>query len=322
MHPGGWVLAVILFLVGSSVRPQSSQTPPSQAKSDSSVISVTTDLVVLPVKATDAHGDFVPGLTREAFRVYEDKRLQSVTLFQQEDAPVSVGLVVDHSSSMRSKLPDVVTAVSAFARSSNPRDEMFVVDFADQVSVELLSGKVFSSDPMEIEKAVGAVDARGRTALYDAVAEGLVHLQLAHWRKTALIIVSDGGDNESQHKYREILALARRSQAVIYAVGLVDESGEEENPKVLEQLSKDTGGMAFFPRATNSVADAMAAIARDLREQYTLGYVPGNRSGASFRRIRVEVMDPGREKIQVRTRPGYFPASQNQETPQPQSTTP
>jgi Ca-activated chloride channel family protein len=110
---------------------------------------------------------------------------------------------------------------------------------------------------------------------------------------------------------------------VIYSVGLVDEAGEEENPKVLEQLSKDTGGVAFFPRATNSVADAMAAIARDLREQYTLGYVPGNQGGgASFRKIRVQVMDPGREKIQVRTRPGYFPASQSQQTRPLQSTTP
>ena len=159
---------------------------------------------------------------------------------------MTVGLIVDHSRSMGPKLPEVAAAVSAFAQSSNPQDEMFVVDFNDDVSVELLDGKPFTNDPHELEKAVSAVSARGRTALYDAVAEGLNHLQFGHWDKKALIIVSDGGDNASRHKFSQVLALAQRSQVVIYSIGLVD-ANEEENPNVLRRLCKDTGGIAYFP---------------------------------------------------------------------------
>lgn len=141
--------------------------------------------------------------------MYEDGRPQSITLFRQEDIPVTVGLVVDHSRSMGPKLPDVATAVSTFAQSSNPDDQMFVVDFSDNVSLELPSGKPFTSNPRELAQAVSAVSARGMTALYDAVAEGLKHLELGHSDEKALIIVSDGGDNASGRKYADVLALAR-----------------------------------------------------------------------------------------------------------------
>ena len=133
---------------------------------------------MLPVNVTDANGNFISGLSLQNFRVYEDGRLQKVASFQEGDIPVTVGLIVDHSRSMGPKLPEVAAAVSAFAQSSNPQDEMFVVDFNDDVSVELLNGKAFTNNPHELEKAVSAVSARGRTALYDAVAEGLIHSQL------------------------------------------------------------------------------------------------------------------------------------------------
>ncbi len=282
------------------------------AQSDSAnqgTISVVAALVVLPVRVTGADGDFVSGLTQEQFRVYEDGRRQPITLFRQEDTPVTVGLVVDHSSSMGPKLPSVAAAVSAFAQSSNPEDEMFVVDFSDNVSVKLPGGKPFTSDPRELAQAVSAVSARGMTALYDAVAEGLNHLQLGRWDKKALIVVSDGGDNASARKYADILELARRSQAVIYAIGLVD-AHEEENPDVLRHLCKDTGGLAFFPKEGQSVSEISASIAHDLRQQYTIGFTPEKKNNGSFRKIRVEVSAPGRGKLQVRTRSGYFAAPQ------------
>ncbi len=273
-----------------------------------------TELVVLPVNVTDANGNSISGLSLQNFRVYEEGQLQKVTAFQEGDIPVTVGLIVDHSRSMGPKLPEVAAAVSAFAQSSNPQDEMFVVDFNDDVSVELLNGKPFSSDAHELEKAVSAVSARGRTALYDAVAEGLIHLQLGHWDKKALIIVSDGGDNASQQKYSQVLALAQRSQVVIYSIGLVDADGDEANPSVLRRLSKDTGGIAFFPMSLKSVADISKRIARDLREQYTLGFVP-EKTGASdsFRQIRVKVDAPGHGKCHVRTRSGYFKSQHEQD---------
>ena len=140
-------------------------------------IAVSANLVVLPVNVTDRRGTFVSGLKRQDFHVYEDRQLQELTVFEEGDTPVTVGLVVDHSRSMGPKLRDVVMAVSLFAHSSNPQDEMFVVDFNDDVLIELMKGKAFSSDPKDIEKALTAVTARGRTALYDAVSEGLNHIK-------------------------------------------------------------------------------------------------------------------------------------------------
>jgi VWFA-related protein len=267
---------------------------------------VKAELVVLPVRILDQNGDFVSGLTVDNFRVYEDGRLQRVSLFQREDTPVAVGLVVDHSRSMGPNLAEVATAILSFAQSSNPQDEMFVVDFSDSNSLELPSGNPFTHDPAELASAVSAVSAGGGTALYDAVIEGLNHLQLAHGDKKALIIVSDGGDNASKHKYGDVLALARRSQTVIYSIGLVGAAGQEEDRGVLQRLSNYSGGMAFFPEASQSVLNVSARIARALREQYTLGFAPDRTSSdRSFRKIEVKVTAPGRGKIRVHTRRGY-----------------
>ena len=282
---------------------QSPTSPPA-----SSAISVQTELVVLPVTVTDAKGNAVLGLREESFQVYEDGRLQKIAMFQQGDTPITVGLIVDHSRSMGSQLPDVAAAVSSFAQSGNPRDEMFVVDFNDDVSVELLNGKPFTDDPKELAKAVFSVRARGRTALYDAVAEGLLHLQLGHYERKALIIISDGGDNASVQKLSQVLELARKSQVVIYSVGLIGDDGEVD-PAVLRRFAKATGGVAYFPDSKNTVANISTQIARDLREQYTLGFAPEKANNAhAFRKIEVKVSAPGQDKLHARTRSGYSAA--------------
>jgi Ca-activated chloride channel homolog len=294
--------ALLSFAVTSLA--QSRPVPPA-----SSAISVQTELVVVPVSVTDAKGNAVLGLRQQDFRVYEDGRLQNIAMFQQGDTPITVGLIVDHSRSMGEQLPEVADAVSSFAQSGNPRDEMFVVDFNDDVSVELLNGKAFTDDPKELAKAVTAVRARGRTALYDAVAEGLIHLQLGHYERKALIIISDRGDNASTQKFRQVLALAQKSQVVIYSIGLIGDSGEVD-PEVLRRFSKATGGVAYFPDRTNNVASISAQIARDLREQYTLGFAPEKANDAhAFRKIEVKVSVPGQGKVQVRTRAGYSGAA-------------
>jgi VWFA-related protein len=280
-------------------------------------IAVTANLVLLPVKVTDARGTFVPGLKLQDFRVSEDGQLQKLTVFEEEDTPVTVGLVVDHSRSMGPKLPDVVIAVSSFAHLSNPQDEMFVVDFNDEVSIEVMKGKAFSNDAKELEEALKAISARGRTALYDAVSEGLHHLQYGHLEKKALVIISDGGDNASHLKYSQVLALARQSQSLIYSIALVGSGLEEENPDLLRRLCKDTGGIAYFPREGESVKNVSTEIAHDLREQYTLGYIPQNMKGADvFRKIEVKVTAPGHGRLRVRTRQGYSPAAEKQPTAQ------
>jgi VWFA-related protein len=278
-------------------------------------IAVSANLVLLPVKVTDARGTFVSRLKMEDFRVFEDGQLQKLTVFEEGDTPVTVGLIVDHSRSMGAKLPDVVAAVTSFALSSNSQDEMFVVDFNDDVLIELMRGKAFSNDAKELAEALKAVSARGRTALYDAVSEGLHHLQYGHLEKRALVIISDGGDNASHLKYSQVLAQARQSQSLIYSIALIGSDNEEENPGLLRRLCKDTGGIAYFPRAGESVTNVSTQIARDLREQYTLGYAPQNMKRAdAFRKIEVKVGAPGRGKLHVRTREGYSLAAEKQPT--------
>jgi len=211
----------------------------------------------------------------------------------------------------------VAAAISGFAHSSNPQDEMFVVDFNDDVSVELMKGKPFSSDAKELEAALNAVTARGRTALYDAVSEGLNHLQYGQWGKKALIIISDGGDNASHLKYSQILAQARQSQSLVYSIALVGSESEEENPNLLRRLCKDTGGIAYFPREGESVSKVSLEIARDLREQYTLGYIPRDMNQArAYRKTAVRVVAPDHGKLHVRTRQGYSPTGQKRSTEQ------
>ena len=305
-------IACVFILAALSGKTQSfspATMPP--ASNEPHAISVTSELVVLPVNVTDANGNFVPGLTENNFHIYEEKRLQNLSVFQREDAPVSVGLIVDHSGSMELKLPNVITAISAFANSGNPEDEMFVVDFNDNVVIEPLDGKPFTSNSLELEKALEAVSAHGRTALYDAVAEGLNHLQLSHLQRKALIVISDGGDNASQFKRSEILALARQSQVMIYSIVLEDEFSKEQDPKVLRQLSADTGGVAFFPDSQQSVFESSTQIARDLREQYVLGFVPEKHgNGNMYRKVQVTVTTLGKGKLHVRTRAGYSVASE------------
>jgi len=312
-----FVAAFVLSLAVLVLSPSLASKRLQAGSNEPAKIAVSVNLVLLPVKVTDERGTFDPGLTLEDFRVYEDGQLQTLTVFEEGDTPVTVGLIVDHSRSMASKLRDVTAAVSSFAHSSNPQDEMFVVDFNDDVSMELMQGKTFSNDAKDLEAALNAVSARGRTALYDAVSEGLKHLQDGRWGKKALIIISDGGDNASHLKYSQVLAQARQSQSLVYSIALVGSDSEEENPSLLRRLCKDTGGIAYFPRQGESVAKVSLEIARDLREQYTLGYVPQNMKDAlAYRKTEVRVVAPSHGRLHVRARPGYSPAEQKQRVAQ------
>lgn len=306
-------VVAVLLLEGVAVFGSGNRTQPlQQGASAPSVLLSRTDLVAIPATVTDAHGNFVAGLTIDNFRILEDGRSQNISFFEQENTPVTVGLIVDHSGSMGPRLREVAAAVVAFAHSSNPEDEMFVVDFDDRVSVELLYGKPFTSDAQELGQAVTAVSARGQTALYDAVAEGLIHIQLGRLNKRALVIVSDGGDNISHNKLSKVLAMARSSHAVIYAIGLLNESGQEENPGVLRRLCHETGGIVFFPPEGAPIAVVMRQIARDLRGQYVLGYVPPAKTDTgAFRKVEVKVSAPGRGTLRVRSRAGYSVAARS-----------
>jgi Ca-activated chloride channel family protein len=273
-------------------------------------ISVDVHLVVLHATVRGGDGEFISGLRKENFRIFEDGQPQVIRLFQHEDTPVSVGLAVDNSTSMGRKHRDVAAAAVAFVRSSNPQDEMFVVNFNERVSLGLPAAKSFSSSASELEMALNGVPARGKTALYDAIEEGLAHLKEASREKKVLIVVSDGGDNSSRHKISEVLADAERSSVIIYTVGLFDEHDADQNPGVLKKFAGVTGGEAFFPSDSAGVVPICERIAQDIRRQYTIGYVPTHQVlDDTYRKIKVTATRPHGGKLFVRTRKGYIASS-------------
>lgn len=278
----------------------------SQAPQDLA-ISVNVDLVVLQATVKDAKGQTAGDLQKQDFTVFEDGIRQSIRLFQHEDLAVTAGLVVDHSGSMRAKLAEVVSAARTFVRFSSPEDEMFVVNFNENVTLGLPEPPHFTNRQDELAAAITRTAAAGQTALYDAVAEGLRQLKKGSRDKKVLIVISDGADNASERKLGEILLLAVRSNATIYTIGIFDEDDQDRNPGVLRQLARATGGEAFIPKQSGGVTAICEQIATDIRRQYTLGYVSNRTAPAgSFRRIQVKAESPGHRKLTVRTRSGYF----------------
>jgi len=269
---------------------------------------VHTELVVIPVVVTDSHGRPVSDLNASNFHVYEDGRLQPTAAFYRGDAPITLGLIVDRSQSMRPKTNALLTAVSAILHSIRKDDELFAVDFNDHVSFELPDDHPFTNDPKAIDAMLTDVRNEGRTALYDGVAAGLQQLRAGHGERRALVVISDGGDNASTRTYADVLALARQSDSVIYAIGLLDASDEEDqNPEALKRLCKDTGGVAYFPRTVDEIAQVSAKVASELSEQYTLGFIPSvPTTTRALRKIDVTVTTEGRGRLHVRTRYGYL----------------
>jgi Ca-activated chloride channel homolog len=269
-------------------------------------IRVDVDLVVLPATVQDRHGQRVSDLQQADFAVYEDRVAQQIRLFQHEDTPVTVGLVVDHSGSMRAKLAEVTAGAKAFVRSSNTDDQMFVVNFNENVSLGLPDSMGFTTNAEELERAIWRAQAAGETALYDAIAKALARLQAGGRDKKVLVLISDGADNASRHSLARVLDMAARSNAIIYTVGLFAPGDQDANPKVLRRLAQATGGEAFFPGELSDVVTICERIARDIRSQYTIGYVSNNvKQDGVYRTVRVAAQAEDRGKLSVRTRPGY-----------------
>jgi Ca-activated chloride channel family protein len=269
-------------------------------------ISVNVDFVVLNATVRDGKGRFAADLSERDFQVYEDGARQTIRLFRHEDIPVTVGLVVDHSGSMRPKLADVIAAARTFVQSSSPDDQMFVVNFNEKVALGLPDNLPFSNRPEDLGSAIANAPTTGRTALYDAVFEARKHLQTGSREKKVLIVISDGGDNASRHSQAEVLKMAEQSTTLVYTIGIFDESDPDRNPDVLRRLAGVTGGEAFFPSEYSEVVAICERIARDIRNQYTIGYLSTSaaRPGA-FLSIRVAAGAAGHGKLSVRARSGY-----------------
>ena len=268
-------------------------------------ISDNVNLVLLDVSVKDAHGGYAMNLKRDNFQVFDNGQPRSITYFSSVDMPVTVGLIVDNSGSMRSRRSEVISAGLAFARESNPQDEFFIVNFNNNVYPGLPKDMPFTDRLQILRNALYYGEAIGQTALYDAVAYGLRHLELSHRDKRTLVVVSDGGDNVSATKLSDLLRLLESSRATVYTVGLYDPDDRNAHLAVLKTLSHISGGKFFQPATTADIAPVFNGIAKDIRNCYSLGYTPGEDNlNRITHTIKVTARENGR-KLVVRTRTTY-----------------
>ena len=308
--------ALLLLMALPAPAPPQERASSERRLVDPYTIRVSVDMVVLHATVRNHKGTPVSGLAEGDFQVYEDGVLQEIKYFSHEDIPVTVGLVVDNSGSMRPKRPEVIAAAVAFARSSNPQDQMFVINFNEHVSFGLPVNMAFTDQAAQLQAALSGITANGETALYDAVAAGLEHLEKGNRDKKVLIVISDGADNASRHNLAQTLDMAGQSDTIIYTLGLFDPGDPDSNPRVLARLAKATGGEAFLPETVKEVTPICERIARDIRNQYTIAYVPTNRQQDGTRRaIREKGQAPGIGRLVLRTRTGYTAPLTSQASP-------
>ncbi len=295
--------------------PNSAPLPPGQnpnAGKQGSSIKVDVNLVVLHTTVVDDRKRFAEGLKPENFRVYEDKNEQKLSVFKREDVPVSMGLVIDNSGSMRDKRPRVNEAALTLVQASNPQDEAFVVNFNDDFYLDL--DKDFTNNISELKEALERIDSRGSTALRDAIIGSIDHLKKGSKDKKVLLVVTDGEDNASRNSLEKMIREVQKTDTVIYTIGLLGQENKKEAKrarKALEQIAAASGGLAFFPENVEDVHNICEQVAHDIRNQYILAYYPTNTNrDGTFRAIHVEVIPPhGRGKLLARTRNGYYAPS-------------
>ena len=274
-----------------------------------------TTLVQIPVAVTDSQNRFVLGLQKQDFHLFEDSVEQDVAHFSGEEAPLSVGLVFDESGSMDYKLRTSQSAVAQFLKALNVDDEAFLVEFSDAAKLSV----GFTGHTEEIQTALKNAQPGGLTAMLDAVNLALKEMKKAKNPRKASVIVSDGGDNHSRYTATEIEALVREADVQIYAMGVFEPSlpyglsaAEISGPKLLSEITTQTGGRAFAAALTSDLPSVAARIAVDLRNQYVLGYYPKNqnRDGA-YRKVEVKVSQPkGVSTLKAHWRLGYYAGTQ------------
>jgi Ca-activated chloride channel homolog len=263
--------------------------------------------VALPVVVTDRLGQFVSGLKPEDFLVFENGRPQVISAFGNEDLPMTVGLVVDSSESMRAKRGEVRAVAMSFVESSNPEDEIFVMNFNERASLSLPPNVFLPNNVDRLEATLAKYRPEGETALYDAIFLAMKQLKLGIRKRKSLLVISDGDDNASRISSQQVLAAAEGNSVPIYILVIQDKDSIDTNGAFLNQLAEVTGGKAHFIACRNEVSGIGRQIAREVREQYTLVYSPSpvGQNGA-FRTIRVVAQTPAQGKLLVRTRASYL----------------
>ena len=282
--------------------------PQTSALDREFTISADVELVILDVSVKDPKGGFVSGLVKDNFRVYENKKEQSIKYFSHADIPVTVGLVIDNSGSMRPKRAEVITAALTFVHASNPRDEMFVVTFNDKVRRGLPEDALFTDNAEMLRTALWKGASEGRTAMYDALGYSLKYLDKGRMDKKTLILVSDGGDNASSVGKGEVMRQVLESRATIYTIGIFDEDDPDRNPDILQKLAQVSGGEYFQLRTLDEVVPVCRKIAADIRNRYTVAYIPSRPDAPqSARLLKVTASSPSHPRLIVHTRKQLYP---------------
>jgi len=278
-------------------------------------IRVDSTLVLIPVTVTDPLNRFVTGLDKENFKLFEEKKEQEISQFSSEDAPLSVGVIFDCSGSMGSKLEKSRLAVAQFFKTANPEDEFFLVQFSDGAQL----AQAFTTDLQEIQNRLTFTQSKGRTALLDAIYLGLHEMKKAHNPRKALLVISDGGDNNSRYTENEIKNLVKEADVQIYAIGIFEPassrsrtSEELAGPALLSEIAEQTGGREYQVDNLNELPDIAAKIGIELRNQYILGYSPQNQDrDGKYRHVQVKLVQPrGLPPLRAFWRMGYYAPSQ------------
>ncbi len=300
-------------------KPATSSTPaqdqaPAGKNGDIFVFHKEVDEVTLHATVVDDKNHLVTDLTRSDFTVFEDSQPQKIISFRREDIPVAMGIVIDNSGSMREKRQAVNAAAINFVKSSNPQDKVFVVNFNEDYFLD----QDYTASVPKLKDALERIEARGGTALYDAVVASADHLKKSGLlEKKVLLVVTDGEDNASRESLEQaIRRLQEENGPTVYTIGLLGEEHNKRARRALRAMAEESGGIAFFPQGLAEVDSITQQIAHDIRNQYTIGYKPTKpQSEGGFRAVKVDANAKGYKKLQVRTRSGYYAGQQRAASP-------
>ncbi len=296
-------LAALSLLASCSVRAQNAPAPTPSPEEPT--FSVGTRLVVLPVSVLNKDGKLVTDLQQKSFKVFENGVEQPIKIFRREDVPISLGIIIDNSGSMREKRQKVEAASLDLVRASNPQDEVFIVNFNDDPYLDV----PMTSDIKKMEEGVARIDSRGGTAMRDAIDSSMTYLKKEGKRqKKVLLVITDGNDNASTISLEKLVNRAEQNEVLVYCIGLLNEEERREArlaKRALDAITRDSGGLAFYPKSPAEVDAIALQVAHEIRNQYTIAYSPTvQEMDGSFRQIKVTVNGPGHP--QVRTRTGYY----------------
>jgi len=287
---------------------------PEEARSSSNTIRTEVTLALVNVTVTDPLDRLVTGLEKENFRVFEDGVEQEIVTLSSEDVPVSIGLIFDMSGSMSDKAEKARQAAVQFLQTANPRDEFFLVNFGDRAALT----RSFTTNIEELQDGMLFTPSRGRTALFDAIYLGLSQMRGARNSKRALLIISDGGDNNSRYTESDVRNFVKEADCQLYSIGLFDANDQRRTveelygPTLLSEITQLTGGRVFPVTSLNELPDIAAKIGLELRNQYVLGYKPGNVShNGTWRKIKVKLVPPkGLPHLNIYAKTGYYSPNQ------------